>query len=232
VTRALVIDDEPQILLALRRGLEADDLQVDIAASGEEGLALAASIRPDIIVVDLGLPDLDGIELIRRLRSWSGAAVIVLSGTGAEATKVQAFDAGADDYVTKPFGLDELRARVQAVLRRTGATTSAASIRRFGALDVDLENQQVSISGESVRLTRTEYALLEAFATHPGKLLTHWWLLDRVWGRGVGAEGRQYLRVYAHQLRMKLGDDATEPTYILTEPGIGYRWIAEAAPEE
>ena len=223
----LVIDDEPQIARALRRALEADGVEVISAASGEEALSLAAAHPPDLAIVDLGLPDLDGLDVIRRLRSWCDLAVIVLSGSGGEATKVEAFAAGADDYVTKPFGLDEFRARVQAVLRRSQHGSTAATLV-FGDLEIDLAHEAVSLRGGPVRLTRTEQALLRALVDNPGKLLTHWWLLDKVWGRGVGEEGRQYLRVYVRQLRAKLGDDAHCPTYILTEPGVGYRWIATA----
>ncbi len=226
MARALVIDDEPQIAKAVRRCIESEDIQVETASTGDEGMARAAAMQPDIVIVDLGLPDMDGIELIRQLRSWSEAAVIVLSGTGTEGTKVRALEAGADDYVTKPFGLDELRARVQAVLRRTRVVADTPTTRRFGAVEIDLERQMVLVDGIQVRFTRLEYALLEVFALNPAKLLTHWWLLDRVWGRGVGDEGRQYLRVYVGQLRAKLADDASDPRYILTEPGMGYRWIA------
>jgi len=226
--RAVVIDDEPQIVKAVCRCIESDELSVATASTGAEGLALVASVQPDLVIIDLGLPDIDGIELIRQLRTWSEAAVIVLSGAGSEATKVHALEAGADDYVTKPFGLDELRARVLAVLRRTHTAIDADQVLHFRDLDVDLERQHVQIGSTPVRLTRIEYSLLEAFVLHPNKLLTHWWLLDRVWGRGVGDEGRQYLRVYIGQLRSKLGDDANDPHFILTEPGMGYRWIAVA----
>jgi two-component system KDP operon response regulator KdpE len=226
VRRALVVDDEAQIGRALRRGLETDDLEVVIATTGNEALDLAAAHPPDIAIVDLGLPDLDGIELIRQLRSWSEVPVIVLSGAGSEATKVGAFTAGADDYVTKPFGLDELRVRVEAVLRRSQPRGEESRLA-FGDLSVDLARQAVWVQGQPVRLTAKEFGLLRVLVDNPGRLLTHWWLLDQVWGRGVGEEGRQYLRVYVGQLRRKLGDDAKAPRYILTEPGIGYRWIAE-----
>ena len=227
--RVLVIDDEPQIGTAVKRSLEARSMTVTVAGTGEVGLTVAASARPDLVIVDLGLPDLDGLEVIERLRSWTEVPIIVLSGSGEEATKVRALELGADDFVSKPFGVDELRARVQAVLRRAGAAAQAEPVRRFGDLVVDLADVQVRLDGDPVRLTKTEYALLEAFVTNPGKLLTHWWLLDKVWGRGVGEEGRQYLRVYTRQLRSKLGDDATAPRFILTEPGVGYRWIAPAS---
>lgn len=227
--RALVIDDEPQIGSAIRRGLAVAGIDVTIATTGEDGLSLAAVSRPDIVVVDLGLPDVVGDEVIARLRAWSDVPIIVLSGSGEESTKVRALELGADDFVTKPFGMDELRARVEAALRRAGRTTDQPA-RCFGPLEVDLVQRSVRLDGDRVKLTRTEYALLEQFVTHPGKLLTHWWLLDRVWGKGVGPEGRQYLRVYTGQLRSKLDDDAANPRFILTEPGAGYRWIAPSDP--
>ncbi len=224
--QVLVIDDEPQIGLAVKRSLEAHAITVTTAVTGEDGLAMAAATLPDLIIVDLGLPDVNGLVVIERLRSWTEIPIIVLSGSGEESTKVRALESGADDFVSKPFGVEELRARVGAVLRRTRGTAAAPAFRKFGELVVDLADVRVTLGGEPLRLTKTEYSLLQAFVTHPGKLLTHWWLLDKVWGRGVGAEGRQYLRVYTGQLRSKLGDDATAPRYILTEPGIGYRWIA------
>ena len=229
---ALVIDDEPQIARAVQRCLETGSLHVEIAASGEDGLSAAAAAPPDVVVLDLGLPDLDGLEVIARLRSWSDAPIIVLSGSGDDATMVRALEMGADDFVTKPFSTAVLRARVEAALRRSGASAPQVPVRRFVGLEVDLASLQVRVEGEAVRLTRTEHALLEAFVTNPGKLLTHWWLLDRVWGRGVGDEGRQYLRVYTGQLRAKLGDPAGAPRYIQTEPGLGYRWIAPVAPTD
>ncbi len=224
--RVLVIDDEPQIGMAVKRSLEAHAMAVTLAPNGEDGLAFAAASPPDLVIVDLGLPGIDGLVVIERLRTWTDIPIIVLSGSGEEPTKVRALELGADDFVSKPFGVDELRARVGAVLRRTAGATAAHATRRFGDLVVDLADRQVVLDGTPVRLTKTEHALLEAFVTNPGKLLTHWWLLDKVWGRGVGAEGRQYLRVYTGQLRSKLGDDAASPRYILTEPGVGYRWIA------
>lgn len=224
--RVLVIDDEPQIGRAVQRSLEAGGLEVAVAVTGEDGLDQAAASSPDLIVVDLGLPDIDGLRVIERLRSWSDVPVLVLSGAEDEPTKVQALELGADDFVSKPFGVAELRARVGALLRRSSGGPGAIPVRRFGGLVVDLADVRVVLDGAPLRLTKTEYALLEAFVTHPGKLLTHSWLLDRVWGRGVGPEGRQYLRVYTGQLRAKLHDDASDPRFILTEPGAGYRWIA------
>lgn len=233
VARALVIDDERQIGVAIERCLAGASIEVSIATTGEDGMSQAAAARPDLVILDLGLPDMDGLEVIERMRSWFAAPIIVLSGSETEAIKVRALQLGADDFVTKPFGMDELRARVQAALRRAGGTRREP-VRRFHGLDVDLADLRVTLDGEAVRLTGKEYALLEAFVTNPGKLLTHWWLLDRVWGRGVGPEGRQYLRVYTGQLRAKLHDDASAPRFILTEPGIGYRWIAvdESDPPE
>lgn len=224
--RVLVIDDEPQIGRAVQRSLEARGMAVAVVGTGEDGLDQAAATSPDLVIVDLGLPDIGGLAVIERLRSWSDVPVIVLSGVGDERTKVRALDLGADDFVSKPFGVEELRARVAALLRRSSAPAAASPVRRFGALVVDLADVRVLLDGTPLRLTKTEHALLEAFVTNPGKLLTHSWLLDRVWGRGVGPEGRQYLRVYTGQLRAKLRDDAASPRYIQTEPGIGYRWIA------
>lgn len=223
MTRVLVIDDEPQILRALRRSLEAQDYEVSTAEDGEGGLALAAARTPNLVVLDLGLPDLDGTEVIRRLRSWTDVPVIVLTVREGSSDKIEALDAGADDYVTKPFDVEELLARMRAALRRTDADPSAESEVRFGDLQVDLARKLVRLGDELVHLTPNEYGLLEAMVTNPGKLLTHQWLLRKVWGRGYGNESH-YLHVYVRQLRQKLGDDAAMPRYIITEPGVGYRW--------
>jgi two-component system KDP operon response regulator KdpE len=228
VTRVLVIDDEPQILRALRRSLEAQDYEVATAADAEEGLASAAARTPNLVVLDLGLPDLEGTEVIRRLRAWTDVPVIVLSVREGRADKIEALDAGADDYVTKPFDVEELLARMRAALRRTDADPAAEPDLRFGELQVDLARKLVRIGDELVHLTPNEYGLLEAMVTNPGKLLTHQWLLRRVWGRGYGNESH-YLHVYVRQLRQKLGDDAAMPRYIITEPGVGYRWSPDAA---
>jgi two-component system KDP operon response regulator KdpE len=228
VTRVLVVDDEPQVRRALRTSLEAHGYEVATAGTGEEGVITAADSRPDLIFLDLGLPDLDGSEVIRRLRGFSEVPVIVLSVRDRQVDKVAALDAGADDYVTKPFGVDELLARLRAQLRRVQPDEPAAPILWFDGLEVDLARRLVSRDGERVHLTKTEYALLEAMVTNPGKLLTHRWLLRRVWGRGY-AEESHYLRVYVRALRRKLGDAAAAPALILTEPGVGYRWIGEPA---
>jgi two-component system KDP operon response regulator KdpE len=221
----LVVDDEPQIRRALRTSLQAHGYEVETAGNGEEAVVAAAS-SPDLIFLDLGLPDLDGTEVIRRVRAFSEVPVIVLSVRDRQADKVAALDAGADDYVTKPFGVDELLARLRAQLRRTQPEEPVEPVLRFGGLEVDLARRLVSRDGERIHLTKTEYALLEAMVTNPGKLLTHRWLLRRVWGRGY-AEESHYLRVYVRALRRKLGDAASAPVLILTEPGVGYRWIGE-----
>jgi two-component system, OmpR family, KDP operon response regulator KdpE len=226
MTRVLVVDDEPQIRRALRTSLQAHGYEVLAVGTGEEALVAAAETGPDIVFLDLGLPDLDGTEVISRLRSFSEVPVIVLSVRDRQADKVAALDVGADDYVTKPFGMEELLARLRAALRRSHADEPVPPIQRFGDLEVDLAKRLVTRGGEPVHLTPTEYGLLEALVANPGKLLTHQWLLRRVWGQGYGQESH-YLRVYVRSLRRKLGDAAAAPTLILTEPGVGYRWIAE-----
>ncbi len=224
--RVLVVDDEPQIIRALRTALQAHGHEVAVASDGGQALVEAGSAMPDLIVLDLGLPDRDGTDVIRELRGWSDVPVIVLSVRDAQAQKVAALDAGADDYVTKPFGLDELLARMRAAKRRAGPQDPAPAVLRFGELVIDAARQLVLIRDQPVHLTRTEYGLLEAMATNPGKLLTHRWLLQKVWGPRYGEESN-YLRVFVRQLRKKLEDDASAPTYITTEPGVGYRWIPD-----
>jgi two-component system, OmpR family, KDP operon response regulator KdpE len=226
VSIVLVVDDEPQIRRALRTSLEAHGYEVATVGTGEEGVVAAAEQAPDLMLLDLGLPDIDGTEVIRRVRAFSDVPVIVLSVRESQADKVAALDAGADDYVTKPFGMQELLARSRATMRRTQSDEPAAPILRYDALRVDLPKRLVTLDGDQVRLTPTEYGLLEALVTNPGKLLTHQWLLRKVWGRGYGTE-TTYLRTYVRSLRKKLGDDAQAPGLIVTEPGVGYRWIAE-----
>jgi two-component system KDP operon response regulator KdpE len=226
VTTILVVDDEPQIRRALRTSLEAHGYQVRTASNGTEAIEVAAEAAPDLVFLDLGLPDLDGTQVIERVRSFSDVPVIVISVRDRQTDKVEALDAGADDYVTKPFAMEELLARLRAALRRTHAEGPAPAVLHFGDVVVDLGRRLVKVAGEGVHLTRTEWALLEALATNPGKLLTHQWLLRRVWGPGY-AEESHYLRVYVRALRRKLGDEATAPKLILTEPGVGYRWLAE-----
>jgi two-component system, OmpR family, KDP operon response regulator KdpE len=225
MTSVLVVDDEPQIRRALRTSLEAHGYVVHVAGTGEEAIQIAAEHAPDLVVLDLGLPDLDGSVVIERLRSFSTIPVIVLSVRDRQADKVGALDAGADDYVTKPFDVGELLARIRAALRR-GHPDEPEPRLVFGDLAVDLGRRLVTIGEERVHLTKTEYQLLEALVSNPGKLLTHQWLLRRVWGPAYQQESH-YLRVYVRSLRRKLGDRAAAPRLILTEPGVGYRWIAD-----
>jgi two-component system KDP operon response regulator KdpE len=178
------------------------------------------------VFLDLGLPDLDGTQVIERVRSFSDVPVIVVSVRDRQTDKVEALDAGADDYITKPFAMEELLARLRAALRRTQGPEPLPPVLRYGDVVVDLGRRLVEVGDERVHLTKTEWALLEALATNPGKLLTHQWLLRKVWGPGY-AEESHYLRVYVRALRRKLGDEAAAPQLILTEPGVGYRWIAE-----
>jgi two-component system, OmpR family, KDP operon response regulator KdpE len=226
VNKIAIIDDERQILRAVRAGLLAHDFEVLTAADGETGLSLIATSNPDCVVLDLGLPDLDGTELLRRLRAWSEVPVIVLSVRESASDRIAALDAGADDYVNKPFAMGELLARIRAILRRVKPAEPGPSLLRFDELEIDLERALVRRGDSIVHLTRTEYALLQAFVTNPGKLLTHTWLLRHVWGRGPGEE-THHLRIYVRQLRNKIHDDATSPRYIATEPGMGYRWIRD-----
>jgi two-component system KDP operon response regulator KdpE len=191
-----------------------------------EALALATSQNPELVLLDLGLPDGDGIAVARSFREWSRVPIIVISARGREADKVAALDAGADDYLSKPFGIEELLARIRATLRRARPAEANPPVLHFGELEVDLERRLVRRDGKPIHVTPTEYGLLEAMVTNPGKLLTHQWLLRRVWGRGYGQESN-YLRIYVRQLRRKLGDDAAAPIYVATEPGVGYRWIYE-----
>lgn len=197
---------------------------------GEEALALAEGFAPDVVVLDLNLPGIDGFEVCRRLRAWSSTPVIVLSVREDESDKVEALDLGADDYLTKPFGIDELLARIRALLRRIDDRGAQAPKHFLSeAVELDLAQHQVRRDGQAVRLTKTEWALLEAFAAHPGKLLTHRWLLGTVWGEGY-AEDVDVLRVFVSQLRKKLERDPARPAMILTEPGVGYRWMLRPEP--
>ncbi len=226
MSSVLVVEDDAPLRRALRTSLRARDLDVHEAGSGEDAIALAADRKLDLVLLDLGLPGIDGFETLARLRCFSDAPVIVLTARDRPADKVAALDAGADDYVTKPFDTDELFARVRAALRRSPRAASQPTVVRVGELSIDLAQRRVWLGDEPVRLTRTELALLEVLVTNPGKLLSHEYLLREVWGPGYGTESN-YLRVYVRQLRRKLGDEAANPRLILTEPGIGYRWIGE-----
>ena len=198
-------------------------------ATGEEAVVIASGGGADVIVLDLGLPDLDGLEVLRRIRTFSGVPVIVLTAHHQQSEKIRALDAGADDYVTKPFDIEELLARIRAALRRAPHATQPLALVHVDDLEIDLARRRVSRAGEQVHLTRTELSLLELLVRNPGKLLTQELLLREVWGPEYGTESN-YLRVYVGQLRKKLGDDAANPRLILTEPGIGYRWIAGEDP--
>ncbi len=230
--RILVVDDEMEIRRALSRALTARDYAVETAADGEEALARVEEFRPDLLVLDLNLPRLDGREVCRRIRTWSSVPILVLSVREDESDKVAALDLGADDYLTKPFGIDELLARVRAMLRRAeGQVPSATPVFRLEDREIDLERRRVTRAGQDVRLTKTEWSLLEAFARHPGKLLTHRWLLEHVWGEGYG-DDVEVLRVFVSQLRKKIEPDPRRPVAIATEPGVGYRWLAQPVSEE
>lgn len=220
--RVLLVDDDPQILRAIRTSLQARGYDVLMAANGETALALLADAEVDLVVLDLGLPGIDGQEVIERVRDWTNVPIIVLSVREAQEQKVKAFAVGADDYVTKPFGMPELLARMAAVRRRV-AGDRQPPVLRFGDLEVDLGRQLVRLAERVVHVTPTEYRLLEAFVTNPGKLLTHRWLLQRIWGVGYATE-THYLRVFIRQLRSKLEDDPARSRFIVTEPGLGYRW--------
>jgi two-component system, OmpR family, KDP operon response regulator KdpE len=222
--RVLVVDDEIEIRRALSRALSAREYVVETAADGMEAVELAGAFHPDLVVLDLNLPKLDGLEVARRIRAASPVPILVLSVREDESDKVAALDLGADDYLTKPFGIDELLARVRALLRRAEGPETGTDLRFVLAeVELDLQQRRVIRGGEDVRLTRTEWSLLDAFARHPGKLLTHRWLLERVWGEGY-TEDVDVLRVFVSQLRKKIEPDPRRPKAIVTEPGIGYRW--------
>jgi two-component system KDP operon response regulator KdpE len=222
--RVLVVDDEIEIRRALSRALSAREYIVETAADGMEAVGAASTFHPDLVVLDLNLPKLDGLEVARRIRASSPVPILVLSVREDESNKVAALDLGADDYLTKPFGIDELLARVRALLRRAEGPETGTDLRYvLGEVEVDLHQRRVIRGGEDVRLTRTEWSLLDAFARHPGKLLTHRWLLERVWGEGY-TEDVDVLRVFVSQLRKKIEPDPRRPRAIVTEPGIGYRW--------
>ncbi len=226
MTTVLVIDDEPQILRALRINLRVRQYDVHTAGSGTEALELAARHPPDLVILDLGLPDLDGVDVIHGLRGWTAAPIIVLSGRADSTDKVEALDAGADDYVTKPFGMDELLARMRAVSRRTGSDDDTPQFR-LGDILVDLAAKRVTRQGADggpdIRLTPTEWHLLEVLLRNPGKLLSQQQLLADVWGPGY-ADATGNLRLYMAQLRRKLEPDPARPRWLLTEPGMGYRY--------
>ncbi len=252
MAKVLVVDDEAQILTALGRGLTRVGHDVVVARTAGDGLAAAAASEPEVILLDLRLPDGDGIEVVRRLRTWTQVPILLLSGAGTDKARVAALDAGADDFVDKPFSMEELRARVGAALRRAGGngdrsgatgnhvsgagvngsgTSNSANGRpgvlRCGGLTVDHVARQITVDGAPVRLTPTEWRLLETLLAHPGRLLTYGQVIAAVWSPSHGDESRASLRAHLRSLRRKLGDDAGTPRYIETEPSAGYRWIGE-----
>jgi two-component system, OmpR family, KDP operon response regulator KdpE len=225
MSRILVVDDEPQILRALRINLGARQYDVSTASGGAEALRVAKTAHPDLIVLDLGLPDLDGVEVINGLRSWTKVPIIVLSGRRDSRDKVDALDAGADDYVTKPFSIDELLARIRVAIRRRSDVEPPSSVR-IGRYEIDLGRHHVQAVDDPaavVHLTRTEWQLLEAVVRDPGKLVSQRYLLEQVWGPTYSTE-TQYVRQYMAQLRRKLEDDPARPRHLLTEPSMGYRF--------
>jgi two-component system, OmpR family, KDP operon response regulator KdpE len=225
VSSVLVVDDEPQIRRALDINLRARGYQVDLAATGEEALKVAADQPPDVVVLDLGLPGISGLEVIQGLRGWTRIPIIVLSVREREADKVAALDAGADDYVTKPFGINELLARLRAAVRRATPTDDQTPVVQTPDFRVDLAAKQVTRNSREVRLTPTEWQLVELLVRHPGRLVSQQQLLQEVWGPNYGEE-TNYLRVFIAQIRRKLEPDPANPRYFITEPGMGYRFQA------
>ena len=225
--RILVVDDEPQIRKFLEISLRSQGYLVDEAATGRQGLERLATRGADLVVLDLGLPDLDGHEVLSELRAWSRVPVIVLSVRASEAEKVRALDAGANDYVTKPFGIQELMARVRGLLREHGAAEDSPPVFDDGRLEVDLARRAVSLQGEPVRLSRKEFAVLAVLVRHAGRVVTQRQLLSELWGP-AHVEDTHYLRIVVAKIRQKLGDSPARPRYLRTEPGVGYRFVGEA----
>ena len=225
----LVVEDEPQMRKFVRIALESHDYRVVEAATGEEAMRQASAYTPDAVLLDLGLPDMDGLEVTRRLREWSAVPIVIISARGQEDSKVRALDGGADDYITKPFGAAELMARLRVALRHAAQSKDAptALVRIGEDVEVDLVKRVVRVRGAEVHLTPIEYKLLTTLAKHAGMVMTHRQLLEQVWGPGH-AHQMQYLRVYMTQLRHKLEQQPARPRYLVTEPGIGYRLKAEA----
>ncbi|MEK6225760.1 MAG: response regulator transcription factor [Chloroflexota bacterium] len=225
--RILIADDEPAIRRAVQTNLARHGFQIDTAETGQEAIEHAASFRPDLVLLDLGLPDIDGLEVIRALRERGNTPIVVLSVRGQERDKVAALDLGADDYLTKPFGVDELLARVRVALRHVARPAAGVdAVFRTGQLSVDLEHRRVTSGGLEVSLTPTEYELIKAFIAHPDKVLTDRMLLQRVWGPEYGDEAH-YLHVYVARLRKKIEADPQNPRYLRTEPGVGYRLVSD-----
>jgi len=226
----IVIEDEPDIRRFLRASLLSNGYRLVEATSGGEGLQAAETRQPDLVILDLGLPDMDGLEVIRRLREWTVVPIIVLSAKGQETTKVAALDAGADDYIAKPFGVSELLARMRVSLRHAARSSQGEPTPVFttGEIQIDLAQRRVRVKGKDVHLTPIEYRLLTTLAKHAGKVLTRNQLLTEVWGRPY-ADQAHYLHVHMAQLRRKVENDPTRPRYLFTEPGVGYRLVGEEA---
>jgi two-component system KDP operon response regulator KdpE len=225
--RILVVDDEPAILRAVRTSLAGHGFDVETAETGREALDRSAFHHPDLILLDLGLPDVDGLEVVRTVRERGSTPIIILSVRGAERDKVAALDLGADDYLTKPFGVDELLARIRVALRHAARPDRGAeAVFHAGDVDLDLEHRRVVVAGQEIHLTPTEYELLKVFIAHPNKVLTDRMLLQQVWGPQYGQEAH-YLHVYVARLRKKLEADPQRPRHLITEPGVGYRLLAE-----
>ncbi len=222
----LIVEDEPEIRRFLRAALGVEGYRVVESVTGRRGSIDAGTHKPDLAIVDLALPDIDGIEVIRRIRAWSPMPIIVLSARVQEQSKIDALDAGANDYVTKPFGVGELLARVRAALRQAVRSQSGSPVLRFGSAIVDLEKRAASRDGEKIRLTPIEFKMLATLAKHAGMVVTHRQLLTEVWGPTHGSD-TQYLRVYMKQLRQKLEADAVQPRHLLTETGVGYRLLID-----
>ena len=231
MARVLIIDDEEAILRVVGTGLRARGYEVDTATGGAAGLSRAVIDNPDVVVLDLGLPDINGVEVCRRFRVWTEVPIVVLSAHGTEARKVEALDAGADDFVTKPFGMAELEARLRVALRHGArrAVAEEAPVLEVGPLRLDLARRSAELRGEPVELTAREFDLLAFLARHAGKVVTHRMVLEKVWGPGAGDE-THYLRVYANRLRRKLEDDPNHPTLLRTSPGVGYQLVAPEDP--
>jgi two-component system KDP operon response regulator KdpE len=229
VTRILVVDDETQIRRALATNLRARAYEVDLAATGEQALELAAERHPDLVLLDLGLPGIDGVDVVHGLRGWTDVPIIVLTVRSEESDKVRALDSGADDYVTKPFGMNELLARMRAALRRTTTPDNEEAVVIAGELRIDLTDRRIHLHGHEAHLTPTEWGLVEQLVRNRDRLVTQRQLLQAVWGPGYGTEAN-YLRVHMANLRRKVEDEPSRPRHFLTEPGMGYRFVTDPAP--
>ena len=223
--KILIVDDEPKIRMFIRANLEARGYEVHLAQDGVEAVEMAARILPDVVVLDVNMPRMDGIEACRQIREWADMPIIILSVRGDEKDKVKALDEGADDYVTKPFGMEELLARIRVALRRSTGLAIAVPVFTVGDLEIDLPKRVVKLRGQIINLTRTEYELLAFLVSNNGKVLTHRELLHNVWGPEYGQE-TEYVRTFITQLRRKIEDDPSNPRFILTEPRVGYRFVS------